>query len=57
MGVGRVELDFFDVLDVPILAGRRFDVADVSPNATAVIVNRSFAQQVVTPWVVESAAR
>ena len=47
VGVGRVELDFFDVLDVPILAGRRFDAADVSPNATAVIVNRSFVQQVL----------
>lgn len=47
VGVGRVDLDFFDVFEVPILSGRRFDAGDVSPNATAVIVNRSFVQQVL----------
>jgi predicted permease len=47
VGVGQIDLDFFDVFDVPILAGRRFGSADVVPNATAVIVNRSFVQQVL----------
>jgi len=58
VGVARVELDFFDAFDVPVLAGRGFQPADVSAEAGlriagarsgqgVVIVNRSFAQQVL----------
>jgi putative ABC transport system permease protein len=47
VGVGRVDLAFFSIFDVPILAGRPFGAADAAPNATAVIVNRSFVQQVL----------
>lgn len=47
VGVGQVGLDFFDGFDVPILAGRGFGPGDVSPNATTVIVNRSFVRHVL----------
>jgi len=47
VGVGRVDLGFFNVFGVPILAGRPFSAADAAPNATAVIVNRSFVQHVL----------
>jgi putative ABC transport system permease protein len=39
-----VALDFFDVLDTPILIGRAFHSGDLLPNARTVIVNQSFAQ-------------
>lgn len=35
---------FFDVFDVPLLAGRGFDAGDFEPAAAAVIVNRTFAE-------------
>jgi putative ABC transport system permease protein len=47
VGFGRVDPEFFDAFDVPILAGRRFQPVDVSAGATAIIVNRSFVQQVL----------
>ena len=47
VAVGRVDVDFFDVLDVPILAGRSFTAGDLAPDATGVIVNRSFVQHVL----------
>ena len=39
-----VALDFFDVLDTPILSGRAFHSGDLQPGARTVIVNQSFAQ-------------
>jgi predicted permease len=39
-----VALDFFEVLDTPILSGRAFDTGDLRPGARSVIVNQSFAQ-------------
>jgi hypothetical protein len=41
-----VALDFFDVLDAPILSGRGFHSGDLLPRARTVIVNQSFAQVV-----------
>ena len=41
-----VGLDFFDVLDTPILSGRAFHSGDLQPGARTVIVNQSFAQVV-----------
>ena len=43
----RVDVGFFDALDVPILTGRPFRAADLGAATTAVIVNRSFAQQIL----------
>ncbi len=42
-----VALDFFDVLDTPILSGRAFHSGDLLPAARTVIVNQSFAQMVL----------
>ncbi len=42
-----VALDFFDVLDTPILSGRAFHSGDLQPGARTVIVNESFARLVV----------
>jgi putative ABC transport system permease protein len=42
-----VALDFFDVLDAPILSGRAFHSGDLQPGARTVIVNQSFAQVVL----------
>ena len=42
-----VALDFFDVLDAPILSGRAFHSGDLLPGARTVIVNQSFAQVVL----------
>jgi hypothetical protein len=42
-----VALDFFDVLDTPILSGRGFHSGDLLPGARTVIVNQSFAQVVL----------
>ena len=42
-----VALDFFDVLDTPILSGRAFHSGDLLPGARTVIVNQSFAQVVL----------
>ena len=47
VGVMRVERDFFDAFDIPVLAGREFQAGDLSASATAVIVNRSFVRQVL----------
>ncbi len=43
----RVNVGFFDAFDVPILTGRRFDSGDLETTATAVIVNRTFVEQVL----------
>jgi predicted permease len=42
-----VALDFFDVLDTPILSGRAFHSGDLHPGARTVIVNQSFAEVVL----------
>jgi putative ABC transport system permease protein len=51
----RVDVNFFRALDVPILAGRGFEQADVAPAGAgpaeppeggAVVVNQSFAQRI-----------
>jgi putative ABC transport system permease protein len=42
-----VALDFFEVLDAPILSGRGFHSGDLQPGARTVIVNQSFAQVVL----------
>ena len=42
-----VALDFFDVLDTPILSGRAFHSGDLQPGARTVIVNQSFGQVVL----------
>ncbi|HYI93084.1 MAG TPA: ABC transporter permease [Bryobacteraceae bacterium] len=41
----RVDVNFFRVFDVPILAGRGFELADAS-ESRAVVVNRTFAQRI-----------
>ncbi|MDA8019345.1 MAG: ABC transporter permease [Thermoanaerobaculia bacterium] len=41
--VNHVDQAFFDVFQVPILAGRSFDPADYHEGRSAVIVNRAFA--------------
>lgn len=43
----RVALDFFDVLDAPILSGRAFHSGDLQPGARSVIVSQSFVQVVL----------
>jgi putative ABC transport system permease protein len=42
-----VALDFFDVLDTPLLRGRTFHSGDLLPGARTVVVNQSFAQLVL----------
>jgi putative ABC transport system permease protein len=39
--------DYFAALDAPILAGRAFATADASAGATGVVVNESFARQML----------
>ena len=41
----RVDAVFFDVLEVALLTGRRFDAEDLEPGRAAVIVNRTFVQE------------
>ena len=41
----RVDGNFFDAFDVPILTGRQFRSGDLDTASTAVIVNRAFVQQ------------
>jgi putative ABC transport system permease protein len=43
----RVERNYFDVLDVPILAGRGFLASDVGAEPGVVIVNQTFVQNVL----------
>jgi hypothetical protein len=42
----QVDTAFFDLYQVPGLAGRRFNEADVAAEADAVIVNRNFAETI-----------
>ncbi|MEX2271229.1 MAG: ABC transporter permease [Vicinamibacterales bacterium] len=41
-----IALDFFDVMDAPVLAGRRFHSGDLLQGARSVIVNQSFVRLV-----------
>lgn len=43
----RVDLDFFDALGHPILAGRAFNAADLSEGASSVIVNTTFVEKLL----------
>jgi predicted permease len=45
--VGRIEPSYFDVLDTPILAGRAFGAADLTPGANVAIVDRAFVEEVL----------
>jgi hypothetical protein len=47
VSTARIDPSYFDVLDAPILAGRRFHSGDLSPDARAVIVDRGFVDQVL----------
>ena len=47
VGEASVALDFFDVVDAPILAGRAFSSGDLAENAVPVIVNESFVRLVL----------
>ncbi len=38
----------FDLFDTPLLAGRLFDASDVAPEQATVIINRTFAQDILT---------
>jgi predicted permease len=42
----QVDTAFFDLYQVPALAGRRFEEADVAAGARAVIINRNFAETI-----------
>src|SRR5687768_5575410 len=42
-----VDLSYFDVLQAPIIAGRGFTSADLSPDAHVVIVDQAFADSVM----------
>jgi putative ABC transport system permease protein len=44
---GLVDVDFFAVLDVPLLTGRTFQAGDTHAKANAVLVNRAFVQTLV----------
>lgn len=45
--VNRVDAAYFDLFELPVLAGRRFEAADFDPARRSVVVNRSFAMQVL----------
>lgn len=45
VGYNRVGENFFDVFDVPLLAGRRFHSGDLEAGASFVIVNRNLVDQ------------
>lgn len=44
--LNQVETTFFDLYQVPAIAGRRFQPADAAEQSDAVIVNRNFAETV-----------
>ncbi len=45
--VARVNVDYFEALGQPILAGRTFDRTDLGENRSAVIVNTTFVERVL----------
>jgi predicted permease len=42
-----VSLDFFDVVNAPVLMGRGFDYRDLNPEALTVIVNQAFVDRIL----------
>jgi hypothetical protein len=44
--LNQVDAAFFDIYQVPVLAGRRFNEGDAAAEADAVIVNRNFAETI-----------
>ena len=42
-----VDIDYFDVLEAPVLAGRGFTAGDLGGDARVVVVNQSFVQRVL----------
>ncbi len=46
-GTASIHPSYFDVLQVPMIAGRPFNNADLSPDARVVIVDRGFADLVM----------
>ena len=47
VSMASVALDFFDVLETPIMSGRAFHSGDLQPGARTVMVNQSFARLVL----------
>lgn len=47
VGSARVTIDFFDVLDAEIVAGRGFDSGDLEEGANAVVVDDAFVDRVL----------
>jgi predicted permease len=47
VSLAKIDPSYFEVLHAPIVAGRNFTAADLVPNATAVIVDRGFVDQVL----------
>jgi hypothetical protein len=45
--IARVEPSYFEVLGAPVLAGRAFTAADLSPGANVAIVDQGFVDQVL----------
>ena len=45
-----VDLDFFDVFQTPVLAGRIFARQDTGVGANTVVVNRLFVDQLLAGW-------
>jgi ABC-type antimicrobial peptide transport system permease subunit len=45
--VNRVDVDFFDVFDMPVLAGRPFAALDTIEGSNAVVVDRDFAERIL----------
>jgi putative ABC transport system permease protein len=41
----RIDIGYFELFEVPLLAGRRFDRDDTEESAASVIVNRSFVDE------------
>ena len=47
VNVARVDIDYFDALDRPIVSGRAFGSGDLGEDRSAVIVNTSFVDRVL----------
>ena len=47
VSTAEVGVDFFDALEIPVLAGRGFRSADLADDARAVIVNQSFVDRML----------
>jgi putative ABC transport system permease protein len=45
--VGRIEPSYFDALETPMLAGRAFAAADLTPGAHVAIVDQGFVEEVL----------